>query len=100
MPHARKVENPVIPTLLARDTRHAFLLQCVEVVVYWRRVGIRFWRFLLPIRFHTARDESLGGRGYYAGTAFLVIVRFSHHRDGLNRRRPAHGTTQVLEGTG
>jgi len=53
-PHARKLENPVIPTLLARGTRHAILVQCVEEVVYRRRVGKRFYRFLLRRRFHTA----------------------------------------------
>jgi len=57
-PHARKLENPVIPTLLAHGTRHAILVQCVEEVVYRRRVGIRFYRFLLRIRFHTARVKS------------------------------------------
>src|SRR6516162_685375 len=29
-PHARNLENPVVPTLLARGSRHAFLVQCVE----------------------------------------------------------------------
>src|SRR5215475_6089109 len=31
-PHARNLENPVVPTLLARGSRHAFLVQCVDGV--------------------------------------------------------------------
>jgi len=39
---ARNLENPVVLTLLARGTRHAFLVQCVEEVSVRGRVGIRF----------------------------------------------------------
>jgi len=71
-PHARKLENPVIPTLLARGTRHAILVQCVEEVVYRRRVGKRFYRFLLRRRFHTARVIKRPAGGL-AGTANVTL---------------------------
>src|SRR5215467_8786954 len=29
-PHPRNIENPIVPTLLAGGSHHAFLVQCIE----------------------------------------------------------------------
>jgi len=38
----QKSRKPLVPTLLARGSRHAFLIQCVEGALNRQRVGIRF----------------------------------------------------------
>src|SRR5215475_5723098 len=50
-PHARNLENPVVPTLLARGSRHAFLVQCVDGVAGPAACGNKILTIFAPYTF-------------------------------------------------